>query len=91
MSNKLWVVLKLHFWLLFHDNTFSLHITLLRFVLLSSYVLQVDQAVLGDLMKLYLPTLHTHMSVHNVEISLITLNWFLTLYSAVLAPRILLR
>ena len=51
----------------------------------------MDQAVLVELVKQYLPDLHDHFEAHNVEINLITLNWFLTLYSAVLAPRITLR
>ena len=54
-------------------------------------IVQVDQAVLVELVKQYLPDLHDHFEAHNVEINLITLNWFLTLYSAVLAPRITLR
>ncbi|KAI0228557.1 TBC1 domain family member 2B [Lamellibrachia satsuma] len=41
---------------------------------------QADQDVLKDLMKEKLPYLHRHFSRLHVDISSITLNWFLTLF-----------
>ena len=47
--------------------------------------------MLVNLVEEYIPDLHAHFQHHSVEINLITLNWFLTLYTAALAPRITLR
>ncbi|KAK2189129.1 hypothetical protein NP493_115g14010 [Ridgeia piscesae] len=41
---------------------------------------QADQLVLKDLVKEKLPHLHRHFCHHDVDISSVTLNWFLTLF-----------
>ena len=52
---------------------------------------QVDQAVLLKLVEDNLPDLHAHLTHYGVELNLITLNWFITIFSSVLTPRITLR
>ncbi|TRY67052.1 hypothetical protein TCAL_07812 [Tigriopus californicus] len=52
---------------------------------------QADQLVLRGLIASCLPNLDGLLQEHDIEISLITLNWFLTLYSSVLHIKILLR
>ncbi|XP_054706604.1 TBC1 domain family member 2B-like [Uloborus diversus] len=41
---------------------------------------QVDQRVLKDLMADKIPRLHAHFEQHNVDLSLFTFNWFLTIF-----------
>ncbi|XP_013784589.1 TBC1 domain family member 2B-like [Limulus polyphemus] len=41
---------------------------------------QVDQRVLKDLLSEKLPRLHNHLEQCNVDLSLFTFNWFLTVY-----------
>jgi hypothetical protein len=41
---------------------------------------QVDQKVLKDLIKLKLPELYDHLEALEIDISSITLNWFLALF-----------
>jgi hypothetical protein len=47
--------------------------------------------VLRGLIATYLPPVDALMQEHDIELSLITLNWFLTLYSSVLHIKLLLR
>jgi hypothetical protein len=47
--------------------------------------------VLRGLIATYLPPVESLMQEHDIELSLITLNWFLTLYSSVLHIKLLLR
>ena len=58
---------------------------------LNSRPYQVDQAVLLKLVEDNLPDLHAHLTHYGVELNLITLNWFITIFSSVLTPRITLR
>jgi hypothetical protein len=51
----------------------------------------IIQMVLRGLIATYLPPVDTLMQEHDIELSLITLNWFLTLYSSVLHIKLLLR
>lgn len=52
---------------------------------------QADQLVLRGLIASTLPALDALITEHDIEISLITLNWFLTLYSSVLHIKVLMR
>merc|ERR1719348_2921030 len=52
---------------------------------------QADQQVLRSLVSTYLPNIDKILSVHNIELSLITLHWFLTLFSSVLHIKITVR
>ena len=52
---------------------------------------QADQLVLRGLIASHLPALDTLLQEHDIELSLITLNWFLTLYSSVLHVRLIMR
>ena len=52
---------------------------------------QADQMVLRGLIATCLPALDTLLAEHDIELSLITLNWFLTLYSSVLHIRHIMR
>ena len=52
---------------------------------------QADQLVLRGLIASHLPALDTLLQEHDIELSLITLNWFLTLYSSVLHIRLIMR
>ncbi len=48
---------------------------------------QADQMVLRGLIATCLPAIDTLLAEHDIELSLITLNWFLTIYSSVLHVR----
>ena len=50
---------------------------------------QADQAVLRSLLATRLPALHSLFTKHNIELSLVTLHWFLTLYASALNIRLL--
>ncbi|MCL4127339.1 UNVERIFIED_CONTAM: hypothetical protein GTU68_005147, partial [Idotea baltica] len=52
---------------------------------------QADQRVLGSLVSTYLPGVEGVLKEHDIELSLIALHWFLTLFSSVLHTKILLR
>lgn len=52
---------------------------------------QADQRVLRQLIVGYLPNLDRLLREHDIELSLITLHWFLTLMASVLSPKVLLR
>ena len=52
---------------------------------------QADQLVLRGLIASTLPALDSTLSEHDIELSLITLNWFLTMYSSVLHVKVLVR
>ena len=53
--------------------------------------IQADQLVLRGLIASTLPALDALLAEHDIELSLITLNWFLTLYSSVLHVRVVMR
>ena len=42
--------------------------------------IRVDMLVLNSLVMRYLPNLHKHLSEHNVDLSPVSMNWFLCLY-----------
>ncbi|XP_063711051.1 small G protein signaling modulator 3-like [Symsagittifera roscoffensis] len=52
---------------------------------------QADQKVLRHLVMNYLPEIDIHLKEYDIELSLITLHWFLTLFSGVLHMKVLLR
>ncbi|KAL7054124.1 hypothetical protein AAHC03_026530 [Spirometra sp. Aus1] len=52
---------------------------------------QADQRVLGELISVFMPRLKAVIQEHEVDLALITLGWFLTLFSGVLPMRIMLR
>ncbi|KAG1968136.1 small G protein signaling modulator 3 isoform X1 [Pimephales promelas] len=52
---------------------------------------QTDQRVLRQLIVQYLPRLDRLLQEHDIELSLITLHWFLTAFASVVDIRILLR
>ena len=52
---------------------------------------QADQLVLQSLMKSQLPELAAVLAQHNIELSLISLHWFITIFSSALHIKILLR
>lgn len=53
--------------------------------------IQADQRVLRNLVNNYLPDIDSVLVQHDIELSLITLNWFLSLFSSVVHMKILLR
>ena len=53
--------------------------------------LQVDQRVLQDLLAEKLPRLMAHLGQHHVDLSFITLNWFLVVFADSLISSILLQ
>lgn len=52
---------------------------------------QTDQRVLRHLIVQYLPRLDKLLQEHDIELSLITLHWFLTAFASVVHIRLLLR
>ncbi|XP_022092365.1 small G protein signaling modulator 3 homolog isoform X4 [Acanthaster planci] len=52
---------------------------------------QADQRVLRQLMVSFLPELDQQLKSHDIELSLITLHWFLTVFASVVHIRVLLR
>uniref|UniRef100_A0A0X3NUK9 RUN and TBC1 domain-containing protein 3 n=1 Tax=Schistocephalus solidus TaxID=70667 RepID=A0A0X3NUK9_SCHSO len=52
---------------------------------------QADQRVLGELISVFMPRLKGVIQEHEVDLALITLGWFLTLFSGVLSIRVMLR
>lgn len=53
--------------------------------------IQADQRVLRTLIVNYLPDVDLVLKEHDIELSLITLHWFLTLFASVVHMKILLR
>lgn len=53
--------------------------------------LQVDQRVFQDLLSEKLPRLTAHLGQHRVDLSFITLNWFLVVFADSLISSILLQ
>lgn len=52
---------------------------------------QADQRVLRTLVANYLPDIDHVLEQHDIELSLISLHWFLTLFASVVHMKILLR
>jgi len=53
--------------------------------------IQADQKVLRTLVANYLPDIDHVLVQHDIELSLISLHWFLTLFASVVHMKILLR
>lgn len=53
--------------------------------------IQADQRVLRTLICSYLPDVDLTLKQHDIELSLITLYWFLTLFASVVHMKVLLR
>uniref|UniRef100_A0A7M5XAK7 RUN and TBC1 domain-containing protein 3 n=1 Tax=Clytia hemisphaerica TaxID=252671 RepID=A0A7M5XAK7_9CNID len=79
------------------ETTFWIMVAIIEDLLPSSYFsstligVQVDQRVLRQLIANYMPSLDDAMKEHDIEISLITLHWFLTAMASVLQHKVLLR
>ncbi|CAF0829682.1 unnamed protein product [Brachionus calyciflorus] len=79
------------------EDTFWMMCSILEDLLPASYFshsllgVQADMKVLSQLIATYLPDIDLKFKKHDIEISLICINWFLTLYSNVFEMRILLR
>ena len=79
------------------DDVFWMMAAVMEDLLPSSYFssnlwgAQADQAVLGSLVTSLLPGLASVLASHNIELSLISLHWFLTLFSSALHIKILVR
>lgn len=54
-------------------------------------VIKVDQRVFKDFMAEKLPRLMAHLEEHNVDVSLVTFNWFLVVFVESLPSDILLK
>lgn len=52
---------------------------------------QADQRVLQALVSTYLPGLDGVIKEHDIELSLITLHWFVTVFASVLHIKLLIR
>lgn len=79
------------------EDVFWLMATIVEDLLPASYYsssligIQADQKVLISLITNYLPDIDVTLKEHDIEISLITLHWFLTLFASVVHMKILLR
>ena len=51
-------------------------------------VLQADQRVLRQLIVSYLPPMDEQLKHHDIELSLITLHWFLTAFASVVHTKV---
>lgn len=77
--------------LLFFTIINSFESTYLQFVLCDSKGIQADQRVLRTLIKNFLHDTDEVLKNHDIELSLITMHWFLTLFASVVHMKILLR
>lgn len=85
--------------LLFMDeeDAFWMMATIVEDILPASYYsstllgIQADQRVMQTLIGNYLSSVDEALKKHDIELSLITLNWFITLFSGVVHMKILLR
>lgn len=79
------------------EDAFWLMATIVEDLLPASYYsstligIQADQKVLISLIANYLPDIDVILKEHDIELSLITLHWFLTLFASVVHMKILLR
>lgn len=79
------------------EDAFWLMCTIVEDLLPASYYsstligVQADQRVLVSLISCILPDLDVVLKEHDIELSLITLHWSLTLYASVVHTKILLR
>ncbi|XP_017773688.1 PREDICTED: small G protein signaling modulator 3 homolog [Nicrophorus vespilloides] len=83
--------------LLEEEDTFWIMVTIVEDLLPASYYsstligIQADQRVLRTLIGSYLPAIDETLKNHDIELSLITMHWFLTLFANVVHMKILLR
>lgn len=83
--------------LLEEEDAFWIMVTIVEDLLPASYYsstligIQADQRVLRTLIMNYLPDIDETLKNHDIELSLITLHWFLTLFASVVHMKILLR
>nr|CAD7572075.1 unnamed protein product [Timema californicum] len=79
------------------EDAFWMMSTIVEDLLPASYYsstligIQADQRVLRTLIASYLPDVDHALKEHDIELSLITLHWFLTLFASVVHMKILLR
>ncbi|MXQ92429.1 hypothetical protein E5288_WYG001109 [Bos mutus] len=79
------------------DDAFWMMCAIIEDLLPASYFsttllgVQTDQRVLRHLIVQYLPRLDRLLQEHDIELSLITLHWFLTAFASVVHIRLLLR
>ncbi|XP_046386904.1 small G protein signaling modulator 3 homolog [Ischnura elegans] len=79
------------------EDTFWMMCAIVEDLLPASYYsstligIQADQRVLRSLISSYLPDVDAALREHDMEISLITLHWFLTLFASVVHMKVLLR
>ncbi|XP_077286279.1 small G protein signaling modulator 3 homolog isoform X2 [Arctopsyche grandis] len=79
------------------EDAFWMMATIVEDLLPASYYsstligIQADQRVLRTVITNYLPTVDQVLCNHDIELSLITLHWFLTLFANVVNMRLLLR
>ncbi|PIK36971.1 putative TBC1 domain family member 2B [Apostichopus japonicus] len=52
---------------------------------------QTDQKVLKDLLADKLPRLNAHLDLHNIDLSLVTFNWFITIFCDNIPAEMMLR
>ncbi|KAI4485300.1 hypothetical protein M0804_006805 [Polistes exclamans] len=83
--------------LLEEEDAFWMMATIVEDLLPASYYsatllgVQADQRVLRTLVSNYLPDIDHVLEQHDIELSLISLHWFLTLFASVVHMKILLR
>lgn len=83
--------------LLEEEDAFWMMATIVEDLLPASYYsstllgIQADQKVLRTLIANYLPDIDHALVQHDIELSLISLHWFLTLFASVVHMKILLR
>ncbi|XP_039310704.1 small G protein signaling modulator 3 homolog isoform X1 [Solenopsis invicta] len=83
--------------LLEEEDAFWMMATIVEDLLPASYYsstllgIQADQRVLRTLVANYLPDIDHVLMQHDIELSLISLHWFLTLFASVVHMKILLR
>ncbi|OXU22236.1 hypothetical protein TSAR_016879 [Trichomalopsis sarcophagae] len=83
--------------LLEEEDAFWMMATIVEDLLPASYYsstligIQADQRVLRTLVANFLPDMDQALVQHDIELSLISLNWFLTLFASVVHMKILLR
>lgn len=79
------------------EECFWLMATIVEDLLPASYYssnllgIQADQRVLQTILTNYLPTVDEKLKQHDIEVSLISYQWFLTLFASVVHMKILLR
>ena len=79
------------------DDAFWVMATIVEDILPASYYsstllgIQADQRVMQTLIGNYLTAIDETLKTHDIELSLISLNWFLTLFANVVNMRVLFR